>query len=157
MAEYLFALPKWTASRARGCEKVWSRIFLYGAPVTSVSEEIFNSFVDSLRPLFERHARTLAEDADEQSSFARFITTKAGECLLVDTFVWLRPSWEKADRWFWKTAVERSHLSQLLEHAWRRHFGNIRKNPDALKAFKTLTLNLAAKQVPIALEVQQQI
>jgi hypothetical protein len=157
MAEYLFALPKWTPLRARGCEEVWRRIFLYGTPFPSIREEIFASFVDGLRSLFERHARTLAEDADEQSSLVSFLTTKAGERLLVDALVWLHPSWEQASGWFWKTAVERSHFSQLLEHAWRHHLGEIRKNPDALKAFKTLTLRLAAQQVPIALEVQQQI
>ena len=157
IAEYLFASPKWAASHARGCHEVWRQIFLYGTPFPSVREEIFGPFVDGLRALFERHARTLAQDADEQSSFVWFLTTKAGERLLVDAFVWLHPSWEQAGVWFWKIAVERSHFSQLLEHAWRRHFPNIRKNPEALKAFKTLTLKLAAQQVPIALEVQQQI
>ena len=71
--------------------------------------------------------------------------------------LWLQPSWTLASDWFWKTAVERNHFSNLLEHAWRHNFAEIRGNPEALKAFKTLTLKLAVYHVPIALEVQQQI
>lgn len=157
MTEYLFASATWTASLAGGRGEVWRRIFLYGTPFPSVRSEIFSSFVDGLRLLFERHARTLGEDAHEQSSFASFLTTKAGDRLLVEAFIWLGPSWEQASDWFWKTTLESSNFSRLLEHAWRHHFTQIRKNAVALKAFKTLTLKLAAQQVPIALEVQQNI
>jgi|GEM_PF-1239806 len=156
-ADYLFASAKWSKATDRGCRDVWRRIFLHGTPYPSVREDIFGPFVDALRHLFERHAKALEQDADEQSSLVAFLTTKSGKCLLVDTLVWLLPSWEKAGGWFWKTAVERSQFPQLLEFAWGHHFTEIRKNPAALKAFKTLTLKLAAQQVPIALEVQQQI
>jgi hypothetical protein len=75
----------------------------------------------------------------------------------VDAFVWLRADWGKGDHWFWGKVAERSNFAQLLDHAWRYHFSEIRKNPDALKAFKALTINLAAQQDPVALEVQRQI
>jgi len=151
--EYIFSKPEW-ASRSRDCEDVWQHLFLYGTPFTSFGEEVFIPFIDGLRLLFQRHVTTCLDDAYDQSSFAGFLFTKAGERLFVDALVWLLPSWENADHWFWEKAAEQSRFAFLLENAWRRHFADIRKRPDALKAFKILTLKLAAQQIPIALEVQ---
>jgi hypothetical protein len=151
--EYLFSKPNWT-SRSHGCEEVWQHLFLYGTPFTAFGEDVFIPLIDGLRPLFQRHATARLNDAYDQSRFFGFITTKAGERLLVDSFIWLLPKWEHANHWFWEKAAERSSFSNLLEHAWRRHFTEIKKHPDSLKAFKILTLNLAAQQIPIALEIQ---
>jgi hypothetical protein len=157
MAQYLFTSPICSAEQARGCPKIWGYILLYGSSSASIFGESLIPLVEGLRPFYERNAQKLASDAYEQSSFAGFVTTKAGECLLVDAFVWLRPGWEQASSWFWKEAVEHSQFASLLEHAWRRHFPAIRKNSEALNAFKTLTLKLSAYHVPIALEVQAQL
>jgi hypothetical protein len=158
MAEYLFASATWTSGSERGQRDVWRHVFLYGTAFSSIGDEDFIEFVNGLRSLFERHVKTLGHDPYAQASFAGYLTTKAGECLLVDALVWLRQSWEQASDWFWKTAIERSsHFASLLEHAWHKHMPAIRVNADALKAFKTLTLKLATHQVPIALEVQSQI
>jgi hypothetical protein len=157
MAEYLFDSAAWTGGSERGQRDVWRHVFLYGTAFSSIGDEDFIEFVNGLRSLFERHVKTLGHDPYDQASFARYLTTKAGECLLVDAFIWLRPSWEQASDWFWETAVEQSHFASLLEHAWHKHIPAIRGNVEALKAFKTLTLKLAAHQVPIALEVQSQI
>ncbi len=157
MVEYLFSLPQWAAAPSRGCLEVWQHLFLYGTPFTSVGGDIFIPFVEELRTLFERHVRAHLDDAHDQSAFAGFLTTKAGERLLVDTLVWLSPSWSQASQWFWQTAAEDSRFANLLGCARRDHFPTIRNNPEALNAFKTLTLKLAAQQVPIALEVQEQL
>ena len=151
--EFLNAKSEWT-SRSRGCEEVWQHLFLYGTPFTCFGEEVFIPFIDGLRLLFQRHVTTRLDDAYDQSRFLGLLTTTAGEQLLVDAFVWLLPSWERANHWFWEKAAERSSFATLLEHAWRSHFADIRKRPDALKAFKMLTLKLASQQIPIALEVQ---
>jgi hypothetical protein len=99
----------------------------------------------------------ISRDAHEQSRFAGFLTTKAGECLLIDAMEWLQPAWEQISDYFWETVVEGQHFGELLENAWRYKFAEIRVNPTALKAFKILTLKLASHHVPIALEIQQQI
>lgn len=155
MAEYLVASKKWTTRHARGCREVWRIILLYGIPFTSTDREIFGSLVDALRPFFEQHVKAIARDAYELSSLAVFLTTKAGECLLVDALVWLRQSWEQASNNFWESVVERGHFERLLEHAWREKHSEIRMNPEAFEAFKVLTLNLASRHVPAAMEVQQ--
>jgi hypothetical protein len=157
ISDYVFSTPKWLQGRAHDCQEVLKNILLYGSSGASSGEEFWSPLVDDLRPYFKKYVNTLAHDAHEQSSFAHFLITKAGQSLLIDAFIWLQPSWTLASDWFWKTAVERNHFSNLLEHAWRHNFKDIRANPDALKAFKTLTLKLAVCHVPIALEVQQQI
>ena len=157
MADYLFRSEKWKSGQTRDKGEVWKVILLYGAPFPSVGEEFCVPLVDNLRPFFEWHVKSMDRDAHEQSSVAAFLTTEAGVRLLVDALVWLRQSWETASNYFWETAVERGHFERLLDHAWRKHFAAVRGNPDAFKAFKLLTLNLAAHHVPTALEIQQQL
>jgi hypothetical protein len=157
IADYLHTLVNWTTGRMRESGEVWKTILLYGSPFQSVGEEMFAPLVDNLRPIYEWHVKTLDRDANDQSSFAALLTTKAGERLLVDAFVWLRQSWETTSNYFWETAVERGRFERLLDLAWRKHFAVIRGNSDAFKAFKALTLNLASHHVPTAMQIQQQI
>jgi len=157
MADYLFTSPKWQTGNAHDCQEVWGHIFLYGSHCSSADDEDFVPLVKALYPLFERHVKSIAHDPYGQSSFARFLTTKSGEQLLVDAFAWLYPSWSTGSGYFWGTVVEHDGFPKLLEHAWRNHFSPIRRNAVALRAFKTLTLKLAAHQDPVALEVQNQI
>jgi hypothetical protein len=157
MAEHLFDSPRWNGKLQMKQDEVWQHIFLYGTPFSSVGDKDHAPLVLGLRDLFERHIKTLGADPYDQSSLAAFLTTEAGEQLLVDALEWLWPSWRKAKKYFWQTVVERSNFETLLRRAWRRHFEAIRARPNTLKSFKILTLNLASEQVSIALEVQRQI
>jgi hypothetical protein len=157
MAEHLFASSRWTKGLRREQNKVWQYIFLYGTPFSSVGDKDHAPLVHSLRDLFERHVKNLPADPYDQSSFAAFLTTEAGEQLLVEALEWLGPSWQTAQTYFWKRVVERVHFERLLRCAWRNHFGAIRLRAAALAAFKLLTLGLATQQVPIALEIQQHV
>jgi hypothetical protein len=76
---------------------------------------------------------------------------------LPQAILWQRESWDTASSYFWDTAVERGHFECLLEPAWREHQAAVRSNPDAFRAFKVLTMNLAAHHVPAALKIQEQI
>jgi hypothetical protein len=98
----------------------------------------------------------LAGDAHEQSLFLAFFTTKAGRCLVVDALCWFREGWQEASSYFWRTVVEHGSFARLLEFAWREKRSEIRNNADSFVAFKTLTLNLAAHNVPAALAVQEE-
>jgi hypothetical protein len=157
MTEYLLASIRWTGKLNRRDNEVWQHIFHYGTPVSSVGDKDHIPFIAGLRDLFARHIKNLHADPYDQSSFAAFLTTEAGQQLIVDALEWLCPSWQKANRYFWERAVERSHFEALLRRAWRNYFPSIRANPEALKAFKILTLNLATEQVPIAIDIQRQI
>lgn len=157
MAEHLFASPRWTGKLQIKQDEVWQHIFLYGTPLSSVGDKDHAPLVLALRDLFERHIKNLGTDPYDQSSLAAFLTTEAGEQLLVDALEWLSPSWQKARSYFWQRVVEGSTFEGLLRRAWGRHFEAIRSRPSALKSFKILTLNLASQQVSIAIEIQRQI
>jgi hypothetical protein len=122
-----------------------------------MGEECFAPLVEGLRDLFERHLKAMGRDAHDHAALAGFLVTKAGERLLVDAFAWLGLTWEQAGPWFWNKAAERPQFSALLDHARRKHLAALRQNTDALKTFKTLALQLAAQQVPLALEVQRRV
>jgi hypothetical protein len=155
IAEHVFTRDKSPRASWRNGIEVQKHVLLYGS-VTS-QDEFWGPLVEQLRPWFKVHLGEIGNDAHDQSSIARFFTTKAGERLLVDAFVWLQPAWELAGDWFWRSVVEDNGFSELLEHAWRHKFAEIRANPIALKAFKILTLKLAAHHVPVAMEVQQNL
>jgi hypothetical protein len=154
ITEYLFASSTWTRRDSRGAEEVWKHIFLYGTPFSSIGDDCFGPFIDGMHSFYERHLPTLDGDAYEQASLAGFLVTKSGERLLIPALIVLGPTWERADHWFWDKAAEESRFGTLLVRAWQTHFATIRNHPTALRAFKTLTLNLAAHHVPVALEVQ---
>ena len=157
MAEHLFASRRWTERVQTKQNEVWQHILLYGVPFPSVGDKDHAPLVHSLRDLFEWHIKTMGSEPYDQSSLAAFLTTEAGEQLVVDALEWLGPSWQRAQTYFWKRVVERGHFERLLRCAWRTHFEAIRSRTASLGAFKILTLNLATQQVPIALEIQQQI
>ncbi|MDB6121417.1 MAG: hypothetical protein JWQ71_410 [Pedosphaera sp.] len=157
IADFFFAAPILPQVQRRNRLEILKTILLYGSSAASSGEEYWLPIVKDLRPQFKKHLVNVGDDGHEQSSIAYFLTTKAGEILLVEAFEWLQPIWELASDWFWDIGTEDGHFSQLLEHAWHQMFDQIRNNPEALKAFKRLTLKLAARHIPIAMEVQQHL
>lgn len=154
--DHLLASPPW-AIRTRGRhEEVWKILFLYGS-TPSTRDRDHAPLVAALYDLYESHVRTLFHDAYDQSLFARFLTSESGEQLLVESLGWLSRNWEEETSYFWVQSVEDGGFEVLLKHAWQRHLPSIRRNPDAFKAFKLLTLNLASHHISIAIEIQQQI
>lgn len=156
IAEWIFSAPASPKTDWRDKVEVQKHVLFYGS-VASLNEEFWMPLVEDLRSWFKKHLDLIAHDAHDQSSFARFLTTKAGDPILVDAIEWLQPAWEVASNWFWESIVEDNAFSQLLEHAWRNRWAEIRRKPAALKAFKLLTLKLAAHHVRIAIEIQQHV
>jgi hypothetical protein len=157
IVEYFAKRPERAVTRDRDAREVWKVLLFYGSSLSSTGEEFFRPIVEDLRPNFESRIKALGTDSYEQGPLARFLTTKAGEPLLVDVLAWLRPSWEQASDYFWQRAAEDAGLERLLEHAWKYMFAQVRQNPAAFAAFKLLTLNLATRQSGIALQIQEQI
>lgn len=157
MVEFLFDSPLWTGTSNRYGHKVWKCLFFYDGWNRSVRDEDHAPLVAALHDLFARHASTLGHDAYGQSDFAAFVISDAGKQLLVDVFEWLEPNWQNAGSYFWKTVATQGHFKNMLQLAWQNHFNDIRQRPKALKAFKILTMNLAAQQDSIAIEIQKQI
>jgi hypothetical protein len=156
-AQHLFSLPRWTGRLRHRQEEVWKYIFFYGTPFDSVRDKDHAPLVKGMRDLFERHVRAMGSNSHEQSSLAGFVTSDAGKGLLPEALEWLGPSWQHASSYFWSDVAESSSFENLLRYAWQNHFAEIRANAEMLKAFKTVTLNLAAHQVAVAIDIQRQI
>ena len=157
MIQHLFASPKWTGKLRHQENDVWKYLFFYGGSVSSVRDKDHVSLVAALHDLFERHVQSIGQNSHAQSAFAGFVVSDAGDQLLVDTLEWLNPYWQTASSYFWEGTAKCGHFEDLLRKAWKKHFSVIRRRPEALKAFKTLTLNLASQQVATAVEIQNQI
>ncbi|HAF14961.1 MAG TPA: hypothetical protein DCK99_14960 [Blastocatellia bacterium] len=157
IAEHLFVSERWTGALRFKQREVWKYIFFYGTPFDSVRHKDHGPLVDGLRDLFERHLRAIEPDDHDQSAVAAFLISDAGQCLLPDALEWLNSSWQQASSYFWNDVAESSAFERLLKFTWRNHFPAIRANPELLKAFKVLTLNLASQQVATAIDIQRQI
>ena len=157
MTKYLLSAGRWSSELHHKQEEVWKYIFLYGTSVDSVRHKDHIPLVDGLRDLFEQHIRAMDVDPHDQSPLIGFLTTDAGQRLLPEALKWLGNGWEKANSYFWSEAAEDGHFETLYNIFWKKYFSIIRDNPEMLKAFKTMTLNLAAQQVPMAVEIQRQI
>ncbi len=157
MIEHLFASPKWNGELRHRQDEVWKHLFFYGESVSSVRDKDHIPLVAALHDLFERHVKAIGKNPHDQSAFAAFVVSDAGDQLLVDALEWLNPCWQSASSYFWEQTTGRGHFESLLRCAWQKHFSTIRRRPEALKAFKTLTLNLASRQVSTAVEIQNQI
>ena len=157
IAEHLFASERWVGKLRFKPREVWKYIFLYGTPFDSVRDKDHQPFVEGLRDLYETHLRDMAPDDHDQSALVGFLVSDAGRCLLPDALEWLSPSWQRATSYFWEDVAESSAFERLLQFVWRNHFQTIRAKPELLKAFKLLTLNLAAQQVASAIEIQRRI
>ncbi len=155
IAKNVFTRPTAPRENRRNRFELQKHVLLYDSVASQ--DEFWAPLIEELRPWFKVHLDEIWNDAHDLSSFARFLTTKAGALVLIDALIWLQPAWELASEWFWESVVEDGHFAELLEHAWREHFDQIRVNPIALKTFKVLTLKLAAHHVPIAIEVQRNL
>ncbi len=158
--EMVSALSPLTAEkkgRYRDAQKLWANALFYGSPLVSSGEIFFRPLVEKLRPYYLSCCDALRGEAWEQSSLARFLTTKSGEILLVDALARLRSGWDNANDYFWEQAAEQGHFEHLVAHAWATQAAALRANPDAFAAFKTAVLNLAAHHSEVAIDLQTQM
>jgi len=156
MVDYLGGLENWK-TRSRGTVDVWNTFLLYGTPF-SVHDKIYAPVVGDLRGTFEWFCRSMIlSDPHEQSSLSRFLTGESGQQLAAAAIEWLGPGWQTSNDYFWERMAADGHLAGLLEFVWRNRESEIRNSPQKLKPFKTAIMNLAARHVAIALEIQQVI
>ncbi len=159
-ADFLSAKEIWTAGKRRDAEEVWKVILFFGtytlfAPLTGKAE--FAPVVRKLASHYRDYVSRIQNDFYSQSTLAVFLTTEAAAPIFVDALEWLHKGWTKAGNLFWERGIERGSFERLLEYGWSQRFDDIRHAPKALAAFKTLTLNLAAHDSAVAIDIQNRI
>jgi len=156
-ADLLAAQEAWTNSKSRSAEEAWKIILLFGSYFTSTGEGVFAPLVRQLAPHYRNFIASIRYDAYSQSALAAFLTTEAAAPIFIDALEWFHDGWKEAKSYFWETGIERGSFEKLLEHGSNKRFGEIRQNAKALSAFKTLTVNLAAHDSAVAIDIQNRI
>jgi nucleoside phosphorylase len=156
-ADFLAAQDVWTASKSRHAEEVWKVILLFGSHFASDGDAVFAPLVQQLATHYRKFIERIRYDSYTQSALARFLTKDAAAPIFTEALGWFHGGWKEAKSYFWETGVESGGFEGLLEFGWNNRFEDIRRNPSALAAFKTLTLNLAAHNSAAAIDIQNRI
>jgi hypothetical protein len=156
-ADFLATHDVWANTKSRGSEEVWKVILLFGSHFTSDGGAVFAPLVQKLATQYRKFIERIQYDSYVQSALAAFLTKDAAAPIFIDALEWLHSGWKEAKSYFWETGIERGNFERLLEFGWNNRFEEIRQNPSALAAFKTLTLNLAAHNSAAAIDIQNRI
>ncbi|MDQ8208175.1 hypothetical protein QEH52_11690 [Coraliomargarita sp. SDUM461003] len=156
-ADFLAAQDVWATSKSRDADDVWKVILLFGSDFASDGEAAFAPLVQKLATHYRRFIERIQYDSYTQSTLVAFLIKDAAAPIFIDTLEWFHSSWKEAKGYFWETGIERGDFERLLEFGWNNRFEDIRKNPSALAAFKTLTLNLATHNSAAAIDIQNRI
>ncbi len=156
-ADHLAAQDIQTNKRSRGTRQIWKVILLFGTLATPTGEVVYAPLVQKLAVYYRNYLAIIRDDLYDQSTFIDFLTTEAAAPIFINALEWLHDGWKGVRSNFWEKAVERGSFERLLEFGWSNRFEEIQKNPNALAAFKTLTLNLAAHNSVVAIDIQSRI
>jgi len=156
-ADFLAGQKAWTNTKNRDAAKVWKLILLFGSYSTFTGEAVFAPIVRQLTTHYRNYISSIQYDSYSQSELAAFLTTEAAAPIFTDALEWLNDGWKEAKSYFWESGIERGNFEKLLEFGWSKRFDEIRQNANALSAFKNLTLNLAAHDSAVAIDIQNRI
>lgn len=153
-ADFLAAQDVWATNKSRDAEEVWKVILLFGSHFASDGGAVFAPLVQKLATHYRKFIERIQYDSYTQSALAAFLTKDAAAPIFIDALEWFHGGWKEAKSYFWETVIERGNFERLLEFGWNNRFEDIRRSPSALSAFKTLTLNLAAHNSAVAIDIQ---
>lgn len=156
-ADFLAAQDGWTNPKSRHADEVWKVILLFGSHFASDGNAVFAPLVQKLATHYRKLIERIKYDSYTQSALAGFLTKDAAAPIFTEALGWFYGGWKEAKSYFWETGIERGNFERLLEFGWNNRFEDIRQNPSALAAFKTLTLNLAAHNSAAAIDIQNRI
>ena len=156
-ADFLDAQDVWLTTKSRDAGEVWKVILLFGSHFASDGDAVFAPLVQKLATHYRKFIERIRYDSYTQSALAAFLTKDAAAPIFTEALGWFDGGWKDAKSYFWETGVERGNFERLLEFGWNNRFEDIRQNPSALAAFKTLTLNLAAHNSAAAIDIQNRI
>ncbi len=156
-ADFLGTEDAWTTAKSRNAEEVWKVILLFGSHFASDGGSVFAPLVQKLATHYRKFIERIQYDSYTQSELVNFLTKDAAAPIFIDALGWFHGGWKEAKTYFWETGIERGNFEGFLEFGWNNRFEDIRQNPSALAAFKTLTTNLAAHNSATAIDIQNSI
>ena len=156
-ADFLAAQHVWTTPKSRDAEEVWKVVLLFGSHFASDGDAVFAPLVLKLATYYQTFIGRNRYDSYTQSALARFLTKDAASLIFTEALGWFDSGWKDAKSYFWDIGVQQGDFEKLLEFGWNNRFEDIRQNPSALAAFKTLTVSLAAHNSGAAINIQNRI
>lgn len=118
----------------------------------------YRSFVTDMKPEYDRWADEFLDELDSAKSYARFLTAPSATRHVRDGIRRLSERVSSYDEWCWR---EDRHLHtvllDLLEYDWRNNGALIMRDVAIRKQFSTILKAMLDRQIPRAMELQDQI
>jgi hypothetical protein len=154
--DWVESAERWQAGRRYSYYAVANHVHLLGLDylVEKKWTGEHEPLVVELAPYFRRFAERYLGDDRAASGLIRLLRRPAGRPLLADGLTWLLGAGERTGLWGSgrdETVVE--ELASLLDELWRDGEQIVRRDGEAGRAFRGLLRLLAARQVPLALEL----
>ena len=157
MIEFALASSKWRLHSERGFrrEEMWKTLMGFESePLwTSTHEQLLASVKD----LYERWAQGHLHERDFAIAFANFLTTPASDEIACSGLVSLNAANLRLDRHGSRANRLADAIGSLLASAWQRNSAQIKGDPAAFAAFKSLLKRLSESQHSVALELSDRL
>lgn len=158
MIEFVLPLPNWSPDKYwyKG-EKLFRHLLGFNT-INFLEFEGAQEIVLKNKELYERWARKhLSKEEDNVEAFARFLSSKVGASIRYDGLLWIRDSLLPPDALYWHRKETGSALIDLLDVIVSNDANTISSDSSFREALLAVAAYLAARQVPIALSLQERI
>ena len=123
----------------------------------SVDDERFACYLACLKPEYERFAEGWLSSPHVAAAFAAFLSTPAARDLRLDGMIWLDRSVAGYDPHDWRTDRLSQSLLEALRTTWHADGSLVATRPAVRDAFVRLLGELAARQLPGALQLRDEV
>ncbi len=158
MIKFVLPLPNWSPDKYwyKG-EKLFRHLLGFNT-INFLEFEGAQAIVLKNKDLYERWARKhLSKEEDNVEAFARFLSSKVGTSIRYDGLLWIRDSLLPPDALYWDRKGTGSALIDLLDVIVSNDTNTISLDSSFREALLSVAAYLAARQVPIALSLQESI
>jgi len=160
MVGYALASPEWEAREGKTwhhIDDVWRHLLGFDYYVRIPWRREHAPVIRGMADLYRLWAERRLAKGYSAAQFMRFLQNPAAEPLRLQALVWLRNASNQVGDYFWHDDDWQTEGARLLNVCWEQNRDAMRANTDAFDAFKALLKTLAAKQVPLALELLDRV
>jgi hypothetical protein len=123
-----------------------------------LQDEKYRPFIARMKPEYEKWADWFFPHPEATSAFANFLTFPSSADHLRDGVRRLAETAAKFKEWHWRNFYHLDDaLLKLLEHDWRTNSRAITRDTEIRKQFSTILKTMTDRQIPRALELQDQM
>lgn len=158
MIEFALPLRNWSPNRYwyKG-EKLFRHLLGFSS-INFLESEGAQETVLEIKDLYERWAKAhLSQEEDNVAAFARFLSSKVGASIRYDGLLWIRDSLLPPDALNWRREETGRALIELLDVIVSNNKDTISSDSSFREALLIVASDLAARQVPVALSLQDKI